>query len=77
MLMYEKVKIGGEEFIMRTKRIHQKDLTPDCWSIQVWGLPYCRSCEYLATEDCGGYEIRKRILTGEYPVLGLPDIGNE
>lgn len=74
MLMFEKVRIRGEEFAMRTKRIRQKDLTSDCWSVQVWGLPYCRSCDYLATEDCGGYDIRKRVLAGEYPVHGLPDV---
>lgn len=75
MLMFEKVRIGGDEFVLKTKRIRQKDLTPDCWSVQAWGLPYCRTCDYLATEDCGGYEIRKRILTGEYPVHGLADVG--
>jgi hypothetical protein len=81
MFMHEKVNIGGTEFLVRTKRIYQKDLTLDCWSVQVWGLPYCsgfgdydQMCEYLATEDCGGYAIRKRILAGEYPVNGLPDV---
>ena len=73
ILMSEKIKIGNEEFILRTKRIHQKDLTPDCWSVQFWGLPYCRTCEYLATDGCGGYEIRKKIFTGKYPKDGLPD----
>jgi len=69
----------GIEF--RTKRIHQRDLTPDCWSVQVWGLPYCsgfgdygQMCEFLATEDCGGRNIRKRILAGKYPLNGLPDV---
>ena len=82
MLMFEKVRIGGEEFVMRTKRIRQKELTPDCWSVQVWGLPYCsgfgdyeKMCEYLGTEDCGGQQIRKKILAGEYPMNGLPDAG--
>ena len=59
----------------KVKSIYQKDLTPDCWSVQFWGLPYCRTCEYLATEDCGGYGIRKMILTGGYPIHGLPDAG--
>ena len=82
MLMFKTVKIGGEEFALRTKRIHQKDLTPDCWSVQVWGLPYCSGfgdyegmCEYLGTDDCGGQRIRKKILAGEYPLNGLPDAG--
>jgi len=74
---YEKTNIGGKEFSVRTKRIHQKDLTPECWSIQVWGLPYCRTCEYLATEDCEGYDVRKKILSSEFPSNGLPDVGPE
>jgi len=73
-----------EEFSFRVKRIYQKNLTSDCWSIQFWGLPYCsgfgdydQMCEYLATEECGGQQIRKKILSGEYPVNGLPDVGPE
>jgi len=34
-------------------------------------------CEYLATEECGGQRIRKKILSGKYPVNGLPDVGSE
>jgi len=30
-------------------------------------------CEYLATEECGGQRIKKKILAGEYPLNGLPD----
>jgi len=58
------------------KRIYQSDLTPDCWSIQFWGLPHCRKCEYLATDECGGLNIRRKILKGNYPVNGLPDAGD-
>ena len=81
--MYEKMNIGGMEFLAKTKRINQKDLSSDCWSIQGWGLPYCsgfgdydQMCEYLATEECGGQRIRKKILIGKYPVNGLPDVGD-
>lgn len=77
MVKLEKINMSCREFPVKTKRIYQKDLTSDCWSIQIWGLPYCRTCEYLATEDCGGYRIRKKILSGEYPVHGLPDVGSE
>ena len=68
------MKMEIEGATIKAKRIYQKDLTPDCWSIQFWGLPYCRKCEYLATDECGGQRIRKEILTGEYPKDGLPDI---
>ena len=66
-----------EGISFRTKRIYQKDLTPDCWSVQVWGLPYCRKCDYLVTEECGGQRIRKMILAGKYPRDGLPDIDDK
>lgn len=65
--------IGGKEFVVRTKIINNRNLTPACWSVQFWGLPYCRECDYLATKECGGYRIRKEILTGKYPTDGLPD----
>jgi hypothetical protein len=59
---------------IRAKVISSKGLTPECWSIQFWGLPHCRTCEYLATEDCGGYRIRKDILSGKYLKDGLPEV---
>jgi len=81
MVKYEKLNLGGQEFLVKTK-IRQSDLTPECWSIQVWGLPYCsglgnyqQMCKYLASEECGGQRIRKKILRGKYPVNGLPDFG--
>lgn len=70
--------LGGQKFSVRTKKIYQKDLTSDCWSVQVWGLPYCsgfgdyeQMCEFLATDECGGYSIRRKILRGKYPLHGL------
>lgn len=81
MPKFEEIDIGGQQFIARTKRINQKDLTSDCWMVQVWGLPYCSgfgdpvdACEYLDTEECGGERIRKLILKGEYPKNGLPNM---
>jgi hypothetical protein len=76
----EKIRLGGQKFDVKTKRIYQKDLTSDCWPVQVWGLPYCSGfgdyenmCEFLATDECGDQIIRKRILSGKYPVNGLPN----
>jgi len=57
----------------RTKIISSRYLTSECWSIQFCGLPYCKECDYLATQMCGGQMIRKKILSGEYPADGLPD----
>lgn len=52
--------------------------------VQVWGLAYCSGFgdpdniyEYLGTEECGGQNIRKLILSGKYPKNGLPDVGEE
>jgi len=65
---------GGNmrDYKIKTKIISSRDLTSECWSIQAWGLPHCRECEYLATIDCGGVRIRKEILSGNYPKTGLP-----
>ena len=59
---------------LEVKVISSKGLTTECWPIQTWGLPHCRECEYLATEDCGGYRIRREILAGRYAKDGLPDV---
>ena len=71
-----------ERFEVRVKRVYQKDLTSECWPVQIWGLPYCSGfgdyegmCELLASEECGGKRIRKKILSGEFPLHGLPDAG--
>lgn len=84
MSEFEKIDVGGQQFIAKTKKIHQKDLTSDCWMVQIWGLAYCSGfgdlnnmCEYLGTEDCGGYRIRKMILSVKYPKNGLPDVCKE
>jgi hypothetical protein len=76
-------RVGSQEYLVKTKRIYQKDLTSECWSVQVWGLPYCSGfgdyenmCEFLASDECGGQRIRKRILSGKYPLDGLPDAGS-
>lgn len=63
-----------QEHGIRVKVIGARSLTSECWPIQSWGLPYCRDCNYLATEECGGTRIRKDILSGKYPKNGLPDV---
>ncbi len=73
-MKYEISNLAGQELLKRTKVINQAQLTSDCWMLQAWGLPYCRDCDLLATEDCGGYRIRKLILQSKYPVDGLPEI---
>jgi len=77
------VRLGGREFSAKTKRVYQQDMTSDCWPVQVWGLGYCsgfgdygQMCEFLATEECGGYGVRRAILRGKFPVSGLPEAGS-
>jgi len=67
---------------IKSKNAKQAQLTSDCWPVQVWGLSYCSGfgsyegmCEFLATEDCGGTNIRRLILRGIYPKTGLPATG--
>ena len=60
-----------QENKIRVKIINSRYLTSECWSVQTWGMPCCRKCDYLATQDCGGTRIRKDILTGKYPKDGL------
>jgi hypothetical protein len=83
MVKTENISLGGQEFTVKTKRIYQKDLTSDCWLVQVWGLDYCSgygnpadACEYLGKKDCGGQNIRKMMLAGKYPRDGLPDVSS-
>ena len=73
---------GNEALPVRTKRVYQGSLASDCWPVQVWGLPYGSGfgdygamCECLATGECGGQAIRKRMLTGDFSLSGLPDAG--
>lgn len=61
-----------EKSAFRTKIVNRRDLTSECWHIQVWGLPYCRTCKYLATEECGGISLRKKMFSGNFPLNGLP-----
>jgi len=47
---------------MKIKIVKQSDLTSECFSIQVWGIGSCETCEALNTDECGGQEIRKKLL---------------
>jgi len=49
--------LGGEK--MEERMIRQKDLTAECWSVQVWGSDYCNTCEFKDADECGGKNIRK------------------
>jgi hypothetical protein len=44
---------------MIARIIPQKDLTSECWGVQMQGLSACKSCEFRDTEECGGKKIRE------------------
>ena len=37
----------------------QGDLTSECWSVQLFGLEYCETCQFRDTPKCGGKDIRR------------------
>lgn len=39
--------------------IPQAKLSDECWTVQVWGLKACATCEYRDSPECGGLTIRK------------------
>lgn len=62
-MLYQKAEIvNGQLVITESKVIDQSKLTSDCWLIQFSGLSACENCECLNTPDCGGQDIRKRLL---------------
>ena len=42
--------------------INQKELTSECWAIQFRGLEACKDCEFKDSNECGGKEIRKKLM---------------
>ena len=62
MRLSEAVIENGRIVETNVKIINQSDLTSECWGIQMWGIEKCDTCEFLNTDECGGQEIRKRIL---------------
>lgn len=61
----KKAKIeNGRMVITETKVIDQSKLTSECWSIQFEGLTACKTCKLNLTPECGGRNIRKRLLGG-------------
>ena len=63
----------GQVVEVRAKVVAHGQLTSDCWPIQVWGISYCATCEFLDTPECGGEAIRESINKGTFPEDGLPD----
>ena len=47
---------------MEVYEIPQKKLTSECWMIQFTGLKACENCEFLNTDECGGKQIREKLI---------------
>ena len=39
------------------KQVKQRDLSAECWLVQMYGTSYCPTCSEYGREDCGGKEI--------------------
>ena len=52
--------------LMKIKLVKQNELTSDCWSVQIWGLESCDFCPYINTEDCGGKDIRRKLMNDKH-----------
>jgi hypothetical protein len=44
---------------MEAKIVKQSQMTGECWSVQIWGLKYCETCEFKGKRNCGGKNIIK------------------
>jgi hypothetical protein len=44
---------------MISRTVSQKNLTSECWLVQIWGEKSCQTCEFKGKRECGGKKIRK------------------
>ena len=61
--MIEIGSLNSDGTVTNIKTIKQSELTSECWMIQMFGIEKCVDCDVLNTDECGGQEIRKRILS--------------
>jgi len=52
--LFQKAKVIKKEPGHRIAIMNSRDLDSTCWSVQFWGVAYCKTCEFLGTRDCGG-----------------------
>ena len=50
---------------VKARIIPQNALTSECWLIQMQGLEACKTCEARDTPECGGKEIRKKLMNAK------------
>lgn len=59
---------------MNARIINQKELTGECWLVQMQGITACETCEFADTRNCGGSVIREtgKNRKGHEVPLGIP-----
>lgn len=60
---------------MKTRQLDQRQLSDECWGIQMWGTEECSRCCYLNTKDCGGKNIRKTGKNNKGFAIGAKGLG--
>jgi hypothetical protein len=55
------------------RSISQKDLTSECWLVQMWGSDRCNTCNLKDTDDCGGKKIRMTGRNERGIIVPIPD----
>jgi hypothetical protein len=63
---FQKAKVIREGPGYKVAIINSRDLDFTCWSVQFWGVDYCKTCDFLHTEDCGGTKDVKEYLRRHY-----------
>lgn len=60
MSIYAKARLqDGKLQLSNVKIFNQRNLTSECWLVQINGLEYCNGCESKDSEECGGKRIRQ------------------
>jgi len=58
-------------------KIRQKNLSSECWMVQIQGLGACKNCPYRGTTECGGKNILKTMKNIKGRRVPLRDIEKE
>ena len=59
-LKYHEMELDGDKLkTVAVKTVSQKNLSSECWMVQLNGLGYCKICKFKDTPNCGGQNIRK------------------
>jgi len=61
-MLYQQMTLkDGKPTVLLSKEVDMRQLTSECLGIQFTGLEYCKTCEFLNTDECGGKRIRDKL----------------